>query len=420
MSSPTTTPATAVASEILSPETGGFSGKPHSHGAVPLPGDSRGSRFRSFELADFDVPTGREEDWRFTPLHRLRHLHEDDGADGVENSAVTVEVDPAPEVEVQTLARGDARLGLAGVPADRVAARAWSSFEKATVLTVPRDTVASTPTVVTLRGDGVDKGSAFGHLLVDVQPFGEALVVLDHVGSATFADNVEFLVGDGAKLTVVVIDDWDDDAVHAAQHSVTVGRDARFKSIVVSFGGDLVRVATEARFAGTGGDIEMLGVYFADAGQHLEHRLFVDHAMPHCRSNVVYKGALQGEEAHTVWIGDVLIRAEAEGTETYELNRNLVLTDGARADSVPNLEIETGEIVGAGHASATGRFDDEQLFYLQARGITEHEARRLVVRGFFADIVQRIGVPEVQEHLMQAIDDELSLSIGAAPEVVQA
>jgi Fe-S cluster assembly protein SufD len=398
-----TVPATSAASEILSPETGGFSGKPHSHGAVPVPGDSRGERHRSFELADFDVPNGREEEWRFTPLHRLRHLHEDD-TPGEGN--VSVQVDPAPEVEVETLARGDARLGRAGVPADRVAARAWSSFEKATVLTVPRDTAASAPTVVTLRGDG-GTGAAFGHLLVDVQPFGEALVVLDHVGSATYADNVEFLVGDGARLTVVVIDDWDDDAVHAAQHSVTVGRDARFKSIVVSFGGDLVRVATEARFAATGGDIEMLGVYFADAGQHLEHRLFVDHAVPHCRSNVVYKGALQGDEAHTVWIGDVLIRAEAEGTQTYELNRNLVLTDGARADSVPNLEIETGEIVGAGHASATGRFDDEALFYLQSRGIPADEARRLVVRGFFADVINQIGIPDVQQRLITRVEAEL-------------
>ncbi len=143
--------------------------------------------------------------------------------------------------------------------------------------------------------------------------------------------------------------------------------------------------------------MELLGLYFADAGQHLEHRLFVDHAAPHCRSTVTYKGALQGEGAHTVWVGDVLIRAAAEGTDTYELNRNLVLTDGARADSVPNLEIETGEIVGAGHASATGRFDDEQLFYLQARGIPEEEARRLVVRGFFAELIQQIGVPELED-----------------------
>jgi Fe-S cluster assembly protein SufD len=401
-------PATSVASEILSPETGGFSGKPHSHGATPVPGDSRGERHRSFELADFDVPQGREEEWRFTPLHRLRHLHEDDTAgDGV----VSIEIDAAPEVDVETVTRGDARLGKAGIPADRIAARAWSSFEKATVITVPRDAVVSAPTVVTVRGDGVEKGVAFGHLLVDVQQFAQAVVVLDHVGSATYADNVEFLVGDGARLTVVVIDDWADDAVHAAQHSVTVGRDASFKSIVVSFGGNVVRVASEARFAGPGGDLEMLGVYFADADQHLEHRLFVDHAEPHCRSRVTYKGALQGEEAHTVWIGDVLIRAGAEGTDTYELNRNLVLTDGARADSVPNLEIETGEIVGAGHASATGRFDDEQLFYLMSRGIPAEEARRLVVRGFFADVINQIHIPEVQQRLLARVEAELEGSV---------
>jgi Fe-S cluster assembly protein SufD len=393
-----------AASEILSPETGGFSGKPHSHGAAPVPGDSRGERHRSFEPADFDVPVGREEDWRFTPLHRLRHLHEDAPAG---DGGVSVHVDAAPEVEVETVARDDARLGTAGTPADRVAARAWSSFEKATVVTVPRDIVASRPTVVTVTGEGLDRGAAYGHLLVDVQQFAQALVVLDHAGSATYADNVEFRVGDGARLTVVVIDDWADDAVHAAQHSVQVGRDASFKSIVVSFGGDLVRVASEARFTATGGDIEMLGVYFADGGQHLEHRLFVDHAVPHCRSHVTYKGALQGEEAHTVWIGDVLIRAAAEGTETYEVNRNLVLTDGARADSVPNLEIETGEIVGAGHASATGRFDDEALFYLQSRGIPADEARRLVVRGFFADVIGQIGIPEVQERLMARVEAEL-------------
>jgi Fe-S cluster assembly protein SufD len=347
------------------------------------------------------VPTGREEDWRFTPLDRLHHLHE---ADGAGDGKVLVEVDAAPEVVVETLPRGDERLGLAGTPADRVAARAYSAFETATVLTVPAEVAASRPSFVTLHGDG---GTAFGHLLVELKPFAQAVLVLDHAGSTTYADNVEFLVGDGASLTVVSVNDWAHDAVHLSQHSIKVGRDAKFKSIVVTFGGDLVRIATEATFAGRGGDIEMLGLYFADDGQHLEHRLFVDHAVPNCRSNVTYKGALQGQDAHTVWIGDVLIRAAAEGTETFELNRNLVLTDGARADSVPNLEIETGEIVGAGHASATGRFDDAQLFYLQSRGIPEDEARRLVVRGFFADVIQQIGIPEIQERLLVAVDAEL-------------
>ena len=153
-----------------------------------------------------------------------------------------------------------------------------------------------------------------------------------------------------------------------------------------------------------------MGVYFADSEQHLENRLFVDHSEPNCKSRVTYKGALQGEGAHTVWVGDVLIRAAAEGTDTYELNRNLLLTDGCRADSVPNLEIETGQIQGAGHASASGRFDDEQLFYLQARGITENEARRLVVRGFLNEVIQQIGIPEIVSRLNDAIEKELARS----------
>jgi Fe-S cluster assembly protein SufD len=166
-------------------------------------------------------------------------------------------------------------------------------------------------------------------------------------------------------------------------------------------------------FTGPGASAELLGLYFADAGQHLEHRLFVDHDQPNCRSRATFKGALQGDLARTVWIGDVLIRAAATGTDTYEANRNLLLTAGARAESVPNLEIETGEVVGAGHASTTGRFDDEQLFYLMARGITESEARRLVVRGFFADIIERIGVPEVRDRLLAAVERELGETANA-------
>jgi Fe-S cluster assembly protein SufD len=130
---------------------------------------------------------------------------------------------------------------------------------------------------------------------------------------------------------------------------------------------------------------------------------------------VEYKGALQGDGARSVWIGDVLIRKIAEGIDTYEQNRNLVLTDGCRADSVPNLEIETGEIVGAGHATTTGRFDDEQLFYLQSRGLPEDEARRLVVHGFFADVIRRIGVAEIEQRLLHAVETELERNIGLPP-----
>ena len=367
------------------------------------PESSRADWFTSYDVEAFEVPSGREEIWRFTPMKRLAGLHSGAAATGT----ASVEVDAAPEVRVETVARADARIGQAGVPADRIAAQAYSSFTSATVLTVPGETKASKPTIVTVTGPGEGQ-VAYGHLQVRAELFAEGVVVIDHRGSGVYADNLEFVLADGARLTVVSIQDWADDAVHVSAHHAKVGRDALLKHIVVTLGGDVVRVSPTAAFAGPGGEVDLTGLYFADAGQHLEHRTFVDHGQPNCTSNVVYKGALQGEDAHTVWIGDVLIRAAAEGTQTYELNRTLVLTDGARADSVPNLEIETGEIAGAGHASATGRFDDEQLFYLQARGIPEDQARRLVVRGFFHELLMKIDVPEVRERLEAAIEAELA------------
>ncbi|MHC5904257.1 Fe-S cluster assembly protein SufD [Streptomyces sp. S6] len=360
----------------------------------------------SFDVADFPVPHGREEEWRFTPLERLRGLH--DGTAVATDGGVKVDVEAPEGVIVELVGRDDARLGRAGTPVDRVAAQAYSAFERAGVITVPKETVLTEPIRIAVHGEG---GTSFGHQVIELGAFAEAVVVLDHTGDAVVAVNVEYVLGDGAKLTVVSVQDWDDKAVHVAQHSALVGRDATFKSFVVTFGGDLVRLHPRVSYAATGGEAELFGLYFTDAGQHQEHRLLVDHNTPHCKSNVVYKGALQGEGAHAVWIGDVLIEAKAEGTDTYEMNRNLVLTDGARVDSVPNLEIETGEIVGAGHASATGRFDDEQLFYLMSRGIPADEARRLVVRGFFAELVQQIGVPDIEERLLAKIDAELEASV---------
>ncbi|WP_037607311.1 Fe-S cluster assembly protein SufD [Streptacidiphilus rugosus] len=375
--------------------------------AAAQPTDARTEAVASYDVADFPVPGGREENWRFTPLHRLRGLH--DGTAEATSGAIKVDVTAPEGVLVTAVERDDARVGAAGKPVDRVAAQAFSSFGKAGLVSIPKDAQLTEPVRITIHGQG---GVAYGHQVIEVGAFAEAVVVIEHTGDAVLAANVEYLIGDGAKLTVVSVQDWEDTAVHAAQHTALVGRDASFKSVVVTFGGDVVRLHPRVIYGGTGGEAELYGLYFADAGQHLEHRLFVDHDTPHCRSNVAYKGALQGQDAHAVWVGDVLIRAEAEGTDTYELNRNLLLTDGARVDSIPNLEIETGEIVGAGHASATGRFDDEQLFYLQSRGIPADEARRLVVRGFFAELVQQIGLPELQERLIEKIDAELEATVG--------
>jgi Fe-S cluster assembly protein SufD len=377
--------------------------KAHSHGAVPE--QSRAERQSSYDVADFPVPTGREEIWRFTPMDRLRELHAGAVASG---EPADGQVDAPDPVTVETVGRDDARLGATGAPEDRVAAQAWSSFGRALVVTVPANAAPEEPIRVQLNGRG---GLEYGHALFRAETGSSSVVVVDFTGAGVFADNVEIDVADNASLTLVTIQDWDDNAVHLSAHHARLGRDARLKHVVVNLGGDVVRITPSARFTAPGAEVEMLGLYFADAGQHQEHRLYVDHAVPHCTSRVTYKGALQGEGAHTVWVGDVLIQAQAEGTDTYELNRNLVLSDGARADSVPNLEIETGEIVGAGHAAATGRFDDEQLFYLQARGIPELEARRLVVRGFFIELIQRIGVPAIQERLVRAIEAELERSM---------
>jgi Fe-S cluster assembly protein SufD len=358
----------------------------------------------SFDPADFAVPTGREEEWRFTPLRRLRGLHQEAAGDG----EVSVEVTAAPGVTSENTKRGDPRLGRAFTPADRVSARAFAGFGEATVVSVPAELDSTGTTWVTVRGQGTAGGAAFGHTVVEVGANARATVVLEHTGSATYADNVEFVVGDGAQLNVVSLQDWADDAVHLSHHALLVGRDARMTHTVVSLGGDLVRLAPSVRYAAPGGDAELRGLYFADAGQHLEHRLFVDHAERNCRSRVSYKGALRGQDAHAVWIGDVAIRAEATGTDTYEYNRNLVLSDGTRVDSVPNLEILTGEVVGAGHASASGRLEDQHLFYLMARGIPLDEARRLVIAGFFGQLIDQIEVPEVRERVSAAIERELT------------
>ncbi len=364
----------------------------------------------SFDLDFFEVPTGREESWRFTPIKRLKGLH--DGSFAPDGKIVaTLDADPA--VSITAVGRDDARLGTVYTPSDRVSAQAWNSFDKATVISIPANAEIAEPINLTLRGEGVD-GTSFGHIFIEVGQFAKATIVLDHVGSAVVAANVEVSVGDGSNLTLVSIQDWEDDAVHVAHHHGRVGRDAHYKHVAVSLGGDLVRINSSVDYAGPGGEAQLLGVYFADAGQHIEHRLFVDHNAPKTISNVEYKGALQGKDAHAVWIGDVLIRKVAEGIETFESNDNLVLTDGCRADSVPNLEIETGEIEGAGHSSTTGRFDDEHLFYLQSRGIEEAEARNLVVHGFFNAIIGRIGVEQIQARLMSAVEGELAKNSGLA------
>lgn len=364
----------------------------------------------SYDVADHSAPSGREEVWRFTPLKRLKGL----ASDAVFNASTTEVTWNTPEgVRVETVDGEEAR-GLRGIsgykPSTLFGARILADVAETLLVDVPDEAEVAEPVIVNLVGSDADNTEA-GHVVLRFGKFSKAVVVLRHTGSAALAQVVEISVGDGAQVSVVSLQDWADDATHLTQTEALVGRDASYKHTAISFGGDLVRMDANVRYAGPGGSSEMLGLYFADAGQHIEHRLFVDHNQPNTKSNAIYKGALQGQGAHTVWIGNVLIRKAAEGITTFEENRNLILTDGTLCDSVPNLEIETGEIEGAGHASATARFDDEQLFYLRSRGISEKEAQRLVVHGFFNDLIRKIDVPAIEEQLVKTVEDELAKNV---------
>ncbi|MFD6052999.1 Fe-S cluster assembly protein SufD [Agromyces sp. NPDC060279] len=370
----------------------------HSDGPV-VPVQTRSERFRSVDVADFAPVTGREHEWKLSPVAAFADLTSGE----LDGARLGLETSGAEGVAVEWIARDDARIGTAGTPEERASANAWTNFGEALLIRV----TGEDDKIATVTRTGLGTTPRAAHTVIEAAPNSRGLVVLGGTGSARLSENVEVIVGEGANLTVVSVQEWDDEAVHLASHFARVGRDAKLKHIVVSLGGKVVRVNPSTHLAEQGGDVEALGLYFSDAGQHLEQQVYVHHDAPNTRSRVTYKGALQGEGARSVWIGDVLIGNAAVGTDSYEQNRNLVLSDGTRADSIPNLEIETGDIAGAGHASATGRFDDEQLFYLMARGITEEEARRLVVRGFLTEIVQQIGVAELEERLTAALEAEL-------------
>ncbi len=381
-------------------------GIPESDTFVPV--QTRSERPTSFDPADFGTPVGTEVNWKHTPLKPLAALLRDEPA---AHDVIGVEVSAPAAVEQRSLAIGEAPRGEVFRPEDLPSAIAWHQEELAPLIRIPQDVELDEPVVVRLTGRG---GVAHAHVVIEAQQHSRATVILRHEGTAQQAQNIEVIVRDGAALTLVSLQRWDDDAVHLAAHQARVDRDASLTHVVVSLGGGIVRVNPSVELAGAGADGKLYGLAFSDAGQHLESQVYLHHKGPHTTGDVLYKAALQGAGARTVWIGDVLIGPDATGTDSYEANRNLVLTEGARADSIPNLEIETGDILGAGHASATGRFDDEQLFYLQARGIAEDEARRLVVLGFLAEIVQKIGIDEIQDELIEAIEAELALSTSAA------
>ncbi|WP_112139321.1 Fe-S cluster assembly protein SufD [Glycomyces dulcitolivorans] len=385
--------------------------KPHTHGLGEVPPKTKSQLLRSFDPEEFPALNGREEDWRYTPVKRLAGLDGTDTPAAAKAAEYAVRSLPAG-VTAEAVGKDDKRLGSILTPFDRPSAVAWARTEKALLVAVAPETAVSEPVWIDVTGGGID-GATWAHTFIEVGHHADVTLIVRHTGLARLGDNVEISVGDGAHLRLVVLAEWDRESTHVEHQKARLGTDAKLDHIAVTLGGDLVRQYLSVDYAGRGGSVDAYGLYFADTGQHLEQRQLVDHSVPDCRSNVNYRGALQGETARTVWVGDILIQDAATGTDTYEINRNLVLSDGARAVSVPNLEIETGEIAGAGHASTTGRFDEEHLFYLQSRGIPEAEARRLVVKGFFNEIVQKIPDADLREELTELVVSRLDAGAAA-------
>jgi Fe-S cluster assembly protein SufD len=216
---------------------------------------------------------------------------------------------------------------------------------------------------------------------------------------------VELYVGQGAELEHVSVIGWGPGVRHHALLRARVDRDARARSVVVTLGGDVVRVEPTLVCAGPGSDARALGLYFAGGEQHFEHRVVARHEAPQAYSNLLYKGAIQ-DRAHTVFYGNLVVPPGAPGTDAYQTNRNLVLNAGARADTIPFLEIETAEVK-CSHAGAVGRVDDEHLFYLRSRGVPEAAAKRLIVMGFLQEVLEQVSLTELRTELEAAVREKL-------------
>jgi len=371
---------------------------PEKNVSAFVPVQTRSERPRSAKVGDFAPVTGRELEWKLSPVEKLRPLIDGELDGSAYDIAVTGEGGSAVFV-----AASEAQRGLAGLPEDRLSANAWSQTTEVLHVTLSGDS----HTTLRIDRSGLGLTPKAAHTIIHAQEGSHTTVIFGSTGDAVLGESVEIVVARGASLELVSVQEWNAGSIHYATHFATVAQDARLVHTVASIDGDVVIVNPSVRLEGQGATGEMYGVYFADETQHLEHRVFAHHVGPNTVSRVTYKGALHGRGARTVWIGDVLIGPNAVGTDSYEQNRNLVLSDGTRADSIPNLEIETGDIQGAGHASATGRFDDMHLFYLMSRGVPEIQARRLVVQGFLVEVLQKITDDTVRDHLMDRVINKL-------------
>ncbi|MGZ8580640.1 MAG: Fe-S cluster assembly protein SufD [Actinomycetota bacterium] len=281
-----------------------------------------------------------------------------------------------------------------------------------TFLYVPRDTKIDLP-LQTLTYVDVDGAAVFPHTLIVVEAGAEVTFIERYASpdlTRAFSDAItEIHVGDGAHVRYAAIQDWGAGMTHLAVQRARVGRDADVRTLSLGFGADLARTETEVELAEPGGFSEQLGVFFADGDQHFDHRSSQEHVAPNCTSDLLYKGALR-DHSRAVYSGWVYVRPGAQKTDAMQTSRNIVLSEHAKADAIPNLEIEANDVK-CGHAASVGPVEDDALFYLESRGIPHDEAERLIVTGFFQEVLDRVQIDEVREGAEMAIADELERGI---------
>jgi Fe-S cluster assembly protein SufD len=297
------------------------------------------------------------------------------------------------------------------VPSDRTKFTALHAAFRSggTFVYVPPGVTVELP-LQTLTYLAQDGAAVFPHTLLVVGDDAEVTFIDRYVSpnlTRAFSDAVvEIHAGNASRVRYVSLQDWGSGVTHLSVQRAILGRDAEFRSLSVQFGGDLARSEFESVLAEPGGHSEMLGLYFAGGEQHYDHRTLQDHVAPNCTSDLLYKGALK-DSSRSIYSGWVHVRPGAERTDAFQTNRNLVLSEHAKADAIPNLEIENNE-VRCGHAASVGPVDEDTVFYLQSRGIPAEEAERLIVFGFFAEVLDRVTLPEVRDGLAKTIERELS------------
>jgi Fe-S cluster assembly protein SufD len=280
------------------------------------------------------------------------------------------------------------------------------------LIRVPAGVVVEQPIVVLHWSQG-DGRATFPHTLVDAGE-GAAVTVFDRFGSpdpgpghtGLFVDAVvELLVADNAHVRYVSVQEHGPRTWQVALQRAHVGRDASLRSAAVALGGEYARLRSESQLVGEGAESDLMAVYFGDGSQMLDFRTLQDHAAPRTRSDLLFKGAVE-DRAQSVYSGLIRIRKDAQHSNAFQTNRNLVLTEGAEAKSVPNLEIEADD-VRCSHASTVGPIDDDQLYYLASRGVPPAEAERLIVLGFFDDVFEQLPLPSLVVPLRRSVIEKI-------------